>query len=179
MRGFNIVIPAHRAGIAALATSDHATGYLTQSLAELFVSYLSDGAKAEKLADALVTSYAGRAARVTETYETQEKKRNDEARWQGWQWAPLASRLADYKGTFAASGELNPIIVTMADGGLLARHGAMKFKLRPASPDLFGGKTAPYDGADSFQFVRDGQGGVGGVIWGGIRFDRRPGKRAE
>ena len=68
--------------------------------------------------------------------------------------------LARYVGEYASDGLYRKIRVRMESDGLVVHWGDARCPLEPATPEVFGGKTAALQELNAFHFSRDENGRV-------------------
>jgi CubicO group peptidase (beta-lactamase class C family) len=159
-------------GIAAFSNSDNMTGWWTQTAVRMFLQFLADHEDADRMAEVRERFYSERSAMLLERRRGMIAERNAEDRWGGWQWTPTPAELAEYAGRYDVEDLPVAVEILALEDALEFRLGDYRSTLRPARPDLFGGQSHPFDGADAFSFSRDDSGTVATFEWNDTVFTR-------
>jgi CubicO group peptidase (beta-lactamase class C family) len=159
-------------GIAAFGNSDNMTGWWTQTVVRMFLQFLADDPNADNMVEVRERFYIERTGMLLEHRRGMIAERNAEDRWGGWTWSPAAAELDAYAGPYTADGLPVEVEIAALEEGLEFRLGDYRSQLRPAQPDLFGGQSHPYDGADAFTFQRDADGAITSFEWNDTVFTR-------
>jgi CubicO group peptidase (beta-lactamase class C family) len=161
-------------GVAFLSNSDSMTGFLSQEVTEL-VFELSQGVPGDDVRSRRrVAEYRDRNASYLIDLQANLQRARAEARWKGWAWAPDAAALVAFAGMYERIGALLPqATVDFAEGSLFLTTSDRRYRLTPASPDLFGAQTFAYDEIGAITFVRGPGGKVVALDWNGERYEKR------
>ena len=174
VRSLMTAAPGMGLAVAFLSNSDSMTGFLSQEVTKLAFELHRDEPGREARDDERIADYRAR----NEAYLTNQQNRLEKARasekWKGWAWAPDASALAAFAGSYHANGALMPdATIEVVDGVVFLSSSARRYRLTPAVPDLFGAQTFGYEDIASIAFVRDSAGNVIAMDWDGQRYARR------
>lgn len=164
--------PEAGVGIAAFGNSDNMTGWWTQTAVRMFFQFLADDENADRMAEIRENFYRERIVALLEARHNRIAERNAEDYWGGWAWTPSVDDLSAYAGSYQPESIRASARVSVEGDGLVFQLGGYRSVLRPAQPDLFGGQTNPFDGADRYDFVRSEAGEVVAFTWNDETFTR-------
>lgn len=172
MRSMMAFVPTLDVGIAAFSNSDNMTGWLTSRTITMYLQFLTEDDEAEAYADLRAKVYPERIARLLERRtQTLDEMRAD-PRWGGWEWEPDEAELREYEGAWSTDEPYLAIDVSVEDDGLTLWWGDSRRVLRPATRDLFGAQSAPYEAIETVAFERDEAGRLSALVWGERRYAR-------
>jgi len=162
-------------GVAFLSNSDSITGFLSQEVTKLVFELAVGIPGGDVRSRQRIAAYRDRNARYLATLQNNLQNARADARWKGWTWAPAAAELIALAGNYERTGALMPdAAVEVVNGALFLTSSSRRYRLTPASPDLFGGQTSAYDEIVAVAFVRGPGGDVVALDWNGERYGRRP-----
>lgn len=173
MRSMMAFAPTLDVGIAAFSNSDNMTGWLTSRTVTMYLQFLTEDEEAERYADLRVELYPQRIERLLEHRTERIGEMEASPHWGGWEWQPKVAELRDYEGAWRTDEPYLDIDVRLEDDRLMLWWGDSRRTLRPATRDLFGAQSAPYEAIEAVQFERDEAGSVSALVWEERRYRRR------
>lgn len=171
-RSVILLAPGLGAGFAMMANSDSMTGTLGMEGAKAFVDLLIGHPQAETQIAALEARFAEGPSRLAAARKRDLEEARADARWGGWTWRPTPADLRAFEGRFTNPG-LGEMVLTVENGVLVSRIGALRQELQPAQPDLFGMFSAPFSAPEAVRYARGADGKVTGFTWNDWQFVRR------
>lgn len=121
-----------------------------------------------------IAQYRERNARYLSNLQDNRQKARADDKWKSWLWAPAAAELAAFEGRYTREHALLPdATVVLAEGTLFLTTGERRYRLTPATADLFGAQTYAYDETATVAFVRGPDGKVVALDWNGERYGKR------
>ena len=160
-------------GIAVFTNSDSMTGFLSLEITKQALELAADIPDRERWQARRLEVYASQNQRYLDYLQGQITQGRAEERWGGWTWTPEASDLDTYAGSYANSDfVLGSVDIAAGETGLVLTSHDLTYRLEPASPDLFGGRSDAYAGLDPFTFIRGEDGSIVALDWDGDRLER-------
>ncbi len=172
MRSMMAFVPTLDVGIAAFSNSDNMTGWLTSRTITMYLQFLTEDEKAEAFADLRVKVYPERIAKLLEIRTQALEEMEADARWGSWEWQPEKAELREYEGAWRTDEPYLALDVRMDEDGLVVWWGDARRVLRPATRDVFGAQSAPYEAMETVVFERDEAGDVTALVWDEQRYER-------
>ena len=163
-----VLVPAVRAGLSLVASSDSAMEGLQLEMMKAFIG-LAGGqpGEDERLRRAVAAYPAKVAAQAARRRAMIEQDRAD-PRWGGSAWTADAAALQACSGIFG-NRLYGTMRVAMEAGALVAQVGELRMRLEPAQPGLFAATGAALEPAEPLHC----DAGAGQLRWNGQVFDRQ------